>query len=153
MRGFFAALLILFVVALGLGLYFDWFNVSWNRNDEGKRNGVSVNVNRGKIAHDTERASEAVKNMGRKIAPAAHSTTTHTIKGTVTSVDMNDRRVTLTTADNQTLTVVLPNNARISRNNVSANVENLAMGDRVEVVYRDEDGKHVADSVTVVPGV
>jgi hypothetical protein len=123
-----------------------------NRNDEGKRSGVSVKVNRGKIAHDTERAGQAVKNFGRKIAPAAHDATTHTVKGTVTNVDMNDRKLTLTTADNQSLTVVLPSNARISRNDVNANVENLAAGDRVEVVYRDENGKHVADSVTVMPG-
>jgi hypothetical protein len=152
MRGFFATLVILFLVVLGLGLYFDWFHFSWNRNDEGKQNGVSFNVNRERIAHDTERAGQAVKNVGRKVAQAAHSAQTHTVRGTVTKVDMTDRQLTLTTADNQSLTVVLPTNARIRRNDVNANVENLAAGDRVEVVYRDENGKHMADSVTVLPG-
>ena len=153
MRGLFATLLVLFLVVLGLGLYFDWFSFAWNRTDEGKRNGVSFKVNRDRIADDTERAGQAVKNLGHRIAPAAHNAQTHTVKGTITNVDMADRQLTLATADNPSLTVVLPADARVRRNDVDSNLGALVMGDRVEVVYRDDNGKHVADSVTVVPGV
>jgi len=36
---------------------------------------------------------------------------------------------------------------------VEVNLDGLMTGDRLEVNYRDEDGKHVSYAVTVLPGV
>ena len=49
--------------------------------------------------------------------------------------------------------VVLPQAAKIRRNDVDVNLDGLMPGDRLEVIYRDENGKHVADKVTVLSGV
>jgi hypothetical protein len=76
MRGLITALVLLFLIVLGLGLYFDWFSFSLNRNAEGKGSGVTFNVNRERIAKDTERAGQAVKDLGKKITPGS---ATHTV--------------------------------------------------------------------------
>jgi hypothetical protein len=150
MRGLFTALVLLFLIVLGLGLYFDWFSFSVNRNAEGQGNGVTFHVNREQIAKDTERAGQAVKNLGQKITPGS---ATHTAKGTLKSVDEADRQLTLNTAGNQPVTVLLRPDTKIRRNDVEVNMGGLMPGDLLEVIYRDEGGKHVADTVTVLPGV
>jgi hypothetical protein len=68
------------------------------------------------------------------------------------SVDEADRQLTLKTGDDRPLTVRVPAETKIRRNDVEVNMGGLMAGDRLEVIYRDEGGKHVADSVTVVPG-
>ena len=151
MRKLIVALVIVFVIAVGLGLYFDWFGFRVNRNEEGKATGVSFQVNKERIAKDTERATEAVKNLGKKISGSGAAT--HTVKGTLMNVDQKDRQLTLKTADDKEVPVVLPQATKIRRNDVDVNLDGLMPGDRLEVIYRDEDGKHVADKVTVVSGV
>src|SRR5262249_13078532 len=146
-------LLILFLIVVGLGLYFDWFSFSMNRNEEGKGSGVTFNVNRERIAKDTERASQAVKNLGKKLAPAGgKDAATQTVKGTLMSVNEAARQLTLKTGADQPVTVRVPTETKIRRNDVEVNMGGLMTGDLLEVIYRDEGGKHVADSVTVVPG-
>jgi hypothetical protein len=148
---------IVFVIAVGLGLYFDWFGFRVNRNEEGKASGVSFQVNRERIAKDTERASQAVKNLGKKITGSgngqAAAAEKHTVKGTLMNVDQKERQLTIKTADDKAVEVVLPQATKIRRNDVEVNLDGLMPGDRLEVIYRDEDGKHKADSVTVLPGV
>jgi predicted negative regulator of RcsB-dependent stress response len=154
MRGFLAALVIVFLIALGLGLYFDWFSFKLNRNEEGKASGVSFQVDRERIAKDTERASQAVKNLGQKISGSGNGqAATHTVKGTLMNVDQKDRQLTLKTSEDKAVEVVLPQATKIRRNDVEVNLDGLMPGDRLEVIYRDEDGKNVADKVTVLPGV
>jgi hypothetical protein len=148
------ALVIVFVIAVGLGLYFDWFGFRVNRNEEGKATGVSFQVNQERIAKDTERATQAVKNLGKKISGSGNGqAATHTVKGTLMNVDQKDRQLTLKTADDKAVEVVLPQATKIRRNDVEVNLDGLMPGDRLEVIYRDEDGKHKADSVTVLSGV
>jgi hypothetical protein len=154
MRGILVALVIVFLIALGLGLYFDWFSFKMNRNEEGKSTGVTFQVNRERIAKDTERAGQAVKNLGKKVSGSGNGqAATHTVKGTLMNVDQKERQLTLKTADDKAVEVVLPKDTKIRRNDVEVNVDGLMPGDRLEVIYRDEDGKNVADKVTVVPGV
>jgi hypothetical protein len=146
---------IVFVIAVGLGLYFDWFGFRVNRNEEGKATGVSFQVNRERIAKDTERAGQAAKNFGKKIASAVGSdraAATRKVQGTLMNVDEAARQLTLKTPDDQPVTVRLQRDAKIRRNDVDVNLGGLMAGDRLEVIYRDEDGKHVADSVTVLSG-
>ena len=156
MRGLLAALVIVFLIVLGLGLYLDWFSFTVNRDAEGKGSGVTFQVNQKQIAKDTERAGQAVKNFGKQIAPGAGNgqpAATHTVKGTLMNVDQKDRQLTIKTADDKAVAVVLPQDTKIRRNDVEVNLDGLMPGDRLEVIYRDEDGKHVADAVTVLPGV
>jgi hypothetical protein len=156
MRKVLVALVIVFVIAVGLGLYFDWFGFRVNRDAEGKSTGVSFQVDRERIAKDTERVTQGVKNLGKKITGSGNgqaAAATHTVKGTLMNVDPKDRQLTLKTADDKAVEVVLPQDTKIRRNDVEVNLDGLMPGDRLEVIYRDEDGKHKADSVTVVSGV
>ena len=150
MRGFFALLLILFVVVIGVGLYFHWFSFALNRNAEGQTTGMSFNFNRGRVANTTERAGQAVKNLGKKIGHAG--TITHTVTGTLTNVDGEHRQITVNTAKNRPVTVQVQPDTQIRRNDVKANINDLVDGDHLQVIYRDENDKHVAQSVTVESG-
>jgi hypothetical protein len=51
------------------------------------------------------------------------------------------------------VTVQLQPDTKIRRNDVDVNMGGLMPGDLLEVIYRDEGGKHVAETVTVLPGV
>src|SRR5438067_12265179 len=115
MRGLFAALVIVFLVILGLGLYLDWFSFTVNRNPEGGVSGGTFHVNRERIAKDTERAGQAVSNLGKKIQQGPRNATaaTHTVKGTLMNVNETDQQLTLNTGDNQPVTVRLQPDTRI----------------------------------------
>jgi hypothetical protein len=155
MRGLFAALVIVFLIILGVGFYLDWFSFTLNRNPEGNVSGGTFHVNRERIAKDTARAGQAVSNVGKKIQQEARNSTaaTHTVQGTLMNVDEAERQLTLKTADKGSVTVRLQPDTKIRRNDVEVNMGGLMPGDRLEVTYRDEQGKHMAESVTVLPGV
>ncbi len=158
MRGFFALLLVVFVVVLGLGLYLDWFSFSVNRNAEGKGTGVSFNVNRQKVAHDTEKAGAEIRRFGKNVQNQARqeagreSAALQEVRGTVKNVDPAGHRLTLSTAEGRTLTVQTGAETRIRRNEVNVRINELMEGDHVVVQYRVENGDNVARSVTVEPG-
>src|SRR5262249_21256896 len=119
MRGLLVALVIVFLIALGLGLYFDWFSFKMNRNEEGKGTGVTFKVNGRRTAKDAERAGQAVKNLGKKAAPGAGGKTApRTVQATLMNVDEAARQLTPKTADDQPVTVRLQNNTKIRRSDV-----------------------------------
>jgi Cu/Ag efflux protein CusF len=159
MRGILTALVIVFLAVLGVGLYLDWFRFSVRRNPENdKVNGVSFNVNRERVAQDAARAGEGIRNFGKKVQQTAHKAAaeearqTHEVRGRLTSVDEGNHRLTLKTAENDSLTLQTGPATKVRRNEVEVNLNGLMEGDRLQVVYKDEDGKHVAQSITVVPG-
>ncbi len=156
MRGFFGALLVLFLIVLGVGLYLGWFSFTVDRNAEGQKTGVSFNVNRQQVGRDYERAGQTMKDLGKKIAhrtensPAAGNT--HTVKGTLMNADAADRQLTLNTVENRPITVLVQPDTKIRRHDVQIDMDGLVAGDHLQVIYRDENGKHVAESVTAEPG-
>jgi Cu/Ag efflux protein CusF len=159
MRGLLTALLVVFLVVLGLGLYLDWFHFSLRRNPESDRvNGVSFDVNRERMARDAARVGEGVRDFGKRVQQTAHQAAneeagrTQQAQGRVTGVDESARRLTIATADNAPLTLDTRSATKIRRNEVEVNLNGLVVGDRVQVVYADENGKHVARTITVVPG-
>jgi len=157
MRGLLTALFLVFLVVLGVGLYLDWFHFSLRRNPESERiNGVAFEVNRGRMAEDAARVGEGIRTFGKRVQQTAHKAAEEEggqVRGRVASVDEANRQLTLTTADNNSLTLQTGPATKIRRNEVEVNLNGLMEGDRVQAVYRDEGGKHVARTITVVPGV
>jgi hypothetical protein len=154
MRGLFTLLLIVFLVLLGLGLYLDWFRFLVNRNAEGQGTGVTFQVNREKIARDTEKLGQEVRHLGKKVQQQAHkgaAPAPQAVKGKLMNVDQAEHRLLIKTGDNHTLTVVTGPKTKISRHAVEVPLNELMEGDHLEVLYREENGKHVAESITVDP--
>jgi len=159
MRGLLIALLLVFLTVLGVGLYLDWFHFSLRRNPDTDRvNGVSFEVNRGRIAKDAERTGEGIRRLGKQVQQTAHSAAaeesgqTRKVGGRLVSVDEGARRLTIETAEKGPLTLHTGPATKIRRHEVEVNLNGLMETDWLEVVYRDEGGKHVAQSITVVPG-
>jgi hypothetical protein len=142
---------VLIVVTIGLGFYRDWFNFSTKRNAQGDdKVTLSLEVDRGKIKQDIEAAKQKVKEIGRTgkenveaLAGAA------TEKGTVVNVEEAGQRFTLMTADNKQLAIQMDSSSQVHLREAERHLKDLRAGDRVTVVYKVNDGKNIAQSVTI----
>jgi hypothetical protein len=154
MRVFLILLLVVVVAVGGLGFYFGWWGFTKTRDAEGKATGVTFNVNQQRIAEDTKKAKTAIRNLGKKGQEGTQqeAKATQTVKGTLKKVEPAERRLTLNTAEKGSVTVQTVPDTKIRRNDVDVRVNELREGDSLEVLYRDENGKHVAESVTAKPG-
>jgi hypothetical protein len=142
---------VLIAVTIGLGYYRDWFNFSTKRSAQGDdKVTLSLQVDTGKIKHDIEAAKQKVKDIGKTgndnveaLAGAA------TVKGTLVKVEEAGQRFTLMTADNQQLAIQLDASSQLRLMEAEMRPEDLRAGDRVTVVYKVNDGKNIAQSVTI----
>jgi Cu/Ag efflux protein CusF len=151
----------LIVVVLGVGFYLGWFRLSAHRDASNEQIHVTFDINRGKIEQDANKARAQVGQAGRQIAQGAKDvagkvsaavTGSHQAKGEVVKIDETDSRLTIHTEDNKTLTVQAEPSTKIRRNGVDVNMDSLTEGDHVLVLYRDENGKNIAQTITVKPG-
>jgi len=161
MRGFFLTLFLLIAVVLGVGFYLGWFHLGARRDAATDQVHVTFDINRGKIEQDAnkvrgqaaqvgQRVEKGTKEAAAKVGTALKSD--YRAKGEVTQIDGAANRVTIHTDDNKTLTVQAEGATKIRRNGVDVNMDSLTEGDHVLVLYRDENGKNVAQSITVKPG-
>jgi Cu/Ag efflux protein CusF len=157
MRGILIVLLVVLVGVVGLGFYLEWWGFSRTRDAEGKGTGVTFNVNRERIAEDAKKAGGAIRNLGKKVQPGSRddasreAAATQTVKGTLKKVEAAEHRLTITTPEDRPVTVETGPATKIRRNDVEVRLNELMEGDRVVVQCRDENGKRVAQSVTVEP--
>ncbi len=158
MLRFLGALLVVFLIVLGVGYYLNWFNFSIGRNPTTDQVDVSVNVNKERIKRDSDRFDQGVSAFGKKVNEGAREAfhkihpQTQTIKGDLAKIDEAAARLTVSTPDKGTMTVQAAAGTRIRRNNVNINMGELMEGDHLLVVYREENGKNVAESITVESG-
>jgi hypothetical protein len=154
MRVLLILLLVVVVAVGGLGFYLGWWGFTKARDAEGKATGVTFNVNQKRIAEDTKKAGAAIRNLGKKVPQGTQqeAKATQAVKGTLKKVEPAERRLSINTAEKGSVTVQTGPGTKIRRNDVDVRVNELREGDSLEVLYRDENGKHVAESVTAKPG-
>jgi len=136
-------------VVLGLGFYLNWFSLSARGEAATAQVHLMVEVNHGKIGQEAQQAQvpkEAVALLGA--APRGDVRA----KGELIKLEQGDNRLTIRTSDNKTLTFVAEATTKIRRNGVDVNLDSLTEGDHVLVLYREANGKNIAQAVTVKPG-
>jgi hypothetical protein len=138
MRAILLALLLVVVVVLGVGFYLGWFHLSARHDAATDQVHLVFDINRGKIEQDAKKAG----------APKE----SHQAKGQVVEIDEATSRLSIRTADEKTLTIQAEPSTMIRRDGVDVGMDSLTQGDRVLVLYREENGKNVAESITVTPG-
>jgi hypothetical protein len=156
MRTLLLTLFLAAVVVLGLGFYLGWFTFTAQRDPATDQVHLKFDVHRGKIAQDAKRAEEQVSEAARRAKGAAEKAidavkSTHRAKGELVKVDGADARLTIHTEDNKTLTVQTQPETKIRRHGVDVNMDNLTEGDHLLVEYREENGRNVAQAITVKP--
>ncbi len=157
MRILLGTLVLVFLVVLGIGLYLGWFSFSTRRDQEGKVNGVSLNVNRKQIEEDTKRAREGIRKAGERVREGAEEAAEHvrsapqTVEGTLVSVNEGEARLSVRMADNKTVALDTTGATRVRRHEVDVPVGQLMEGDRVVVRYHEQNGRNVAEAITVQP--
>ena len=157
MRALLIVLLVVLVAVAGLGFYLDWWGFTKTRDAEGKATGVTFNVNKERIAEDTKKAGNAIRNLGKKVQGSREEASredaaTQTVKGTLKKVEPAEHRLTVNTAENRPVTVETGPATKVRRNDVDVRLNDLMEGDRLVVSYRGESGKKVAQSITVESG-
>ena len=155
MRALLVAVVLVVVAVFGLGLYMGWFQFGLRRNpDTDKVSGVTFKVDQKKIGEDAKRTREGIRNLGQRLKERVSKGTeqTHEAQGQLMKVDEPNHQLTIKTAANETLTLHTGAATKIRRNEVEVKLNALMEGDRLQVRYKDENGKHVAETVTVVAG-
>ena len=142
MRGFFAAVFVLLIIAVGLGFYLHWFGVS---------------VDKEKMNEDLTVAKADIKGVEKGIENKVHSakdgsaTTAsggQTATGKVSKVELADDRFQMTTTDNKDVTIYLDASSKVRLKGAESKLEALEREDEVKVAYDIKDGKNLATSVT-----
>ncbi len=158
MRKLIFTLLVVVLIVAGLGFYLGWLHFGTERDREGNLIGVRVDINRGKIRNDTQTVRKEAGNLGRKVKEGAEEASEairhapSSLTGDVTAIHANESRLTVRTADGRLHDVAVTGTTRIRRNEVSVPLNQLMAGDRVVVSYRQENGRPVAESITVQQG-
>ena len=150
MARFLLALVVIACVVLGVGFYLGWFRIGTQRDATTDQVRLTFDVNAGKIAKDAKKGGEAIRETAAKVGTAV--TGGHQVKGKLAKIDETDKRLTIRTDGDKTLTVQAAPATKIRRNGVDVQMDNLAEGDEVQVLYREENGNNVAQTVTVKPG-
>lgn len=100
--------------------------------------------------------------IGDIILGSPSSTQSSDVKGTVSAIDTNARRIDLdvtyvnnlrNTNNGQKGSIYYDNNTRVSYNNQSYAVTDLERGDQIEVVGVADNGRYIASQITVVRDV
>jgi len=132
-------LAIVAAVGLGLGLYLGWFRFSTHRDVDNNMYVCSLEIHNGRISGDTETVKDKAKDLGVPID------TTKTAHGTFVKAEDNDHFV-LQTEGRKEMTFQVPPSSK-------ARVKDLHPGDNVKVNYKVEDGKDIAQTITVEWGL
>jgi hypothetical protein len=150
----FFSLVVLLALAIGLGFYLGWFNVSLQRNaPDDKKVTLGVEVDKEKIKQDTQAVEKQAKGIGKTVTEKVQGLTKgETVKGTVVKVEAAEQRFTMMTGDRKELTITMGPASKIRLKEAELHLTDLKAGDVVSVVYKVTDGKNVAESVTVERG-
>lgn len=157
MKRFLSILLLMTVlacgIAVGLGFYLGWFTTTTQRSttDDGKVV-VALQVDTDKIKADAKTARESVEKAGDAIKDKIQDLGGTTVQGKIMSVDATAQSFTLMTSEGKEVTLHLAPKAEVKLKDKPGELKDLHAGDEVTVVYKSEDGKNLARSITAVQG-
>lgn len=132
-----SGLFIVLVIVLGIGFYLGWFQFATDRDEENKSYLIKLAINYGKLAGDTEVARQKGHDI---INPA---TGTKSVRGTLGKIDEAQHFFILLADDNTEYVFLVPSTT-------SVGLKELHSGDPVTVEYKGDDGRNIAQSVTVI---
>jgi hypothetical protein len=137
MRTLCAIVLLLAVSTICAAFCFGVFTMTAEREEAAYK--VSLVIHMDTVKAATESAQQKAKEL----------TGTATVEGHVSKIEENGASFTVATADHRELIFHMDATATIT----GTALQGLHVGDRVTVNYKTNDGKNLARSVTVVPGI
>jgi Cu/Ag efflux protein CusF len=146
--------LVVCLIGFAMGWYLGWFTPMTERtpSSDGKVL-VGVEVNTDKIKADTKDARERVEKAGDAVREKIQDLTgTTTVQGQIMNVDESARSLTVKAADGKEVTVQLAAQTEVKVKGKEGELKDLRPGDQVTVVYKSEDGKNLARSITADQG-
>ena len=147
MKGFIGFVLVVLVVILVLGFFLGWFNVRTGEEPGGDDANVTFSVDKGKIDEDLGEAKEEGQKLIDKAQAAAEL---EAAEGTITAIDLTARRVTVAVDETTQKSFVVGETADIDAGEKGELLNGLAVGDKVSVVYRAEEGVAKVEKITVL---
>jgi lipopolysaccharide export LptBFGC system permease protein LptF len=125
------ALLVAILILIALGFYQDWLHPATNQMnaDTGKERSQSLG--------------------GVEEQPGAKQSGNETALGWVKKVEATDHSFSMTTLDNEKLTVYAGHSTTLKLNGREITLADLEVGDQVRVAYDIKDGRIAATSITV----
>jgi len=154
MRTLIAGLVIALVIVVGVAIYFDWMNVSVNRDTAAGTSELKVKFHEDRAKEDLheagERIREGAREAGQNIREGVERLKgAETVKGKIESVDRTQGVVTIKPEGGTAVTVHLSDSTRIQVGDRAANRDDLMAGQTVTCKHSAKDGKRVCELLTV----
>ena len=152
MRRLLGSLVVLIAIVVVIGIWRGWFDFRSNsREGDGNRT-YSVDVNRTQIAKDTAVVGQSARQVGERIKENVENVAgQHSANGIIIRVERKDKLLQIRTSENKELTIAIEPSTKIVENEESVQLDGLRDGERVWITYSVQDGKNVAQSITVLP--
>jgi len=149
MRTFIIVTLLALVAGVGIGFGMGWLRVQSVPTPDPDKSAVELTIDKGKIKEDAKALGEATFKTTQKVGEAVTDIVT-TKRLTVTLIDINSPERFIKgygmVLDEHTFQVTAA--TRVRRQDRDIILENLQLGETVEVVYTVEAGHNIAKSIT-----
>jgi hypothetical protein len=159
MRGFGIFLFVATLLLVAAAAYLKWFRVSVENPANGSETTIAVSVDKDRVQRDlatarekargiAESAAEGVKEIREK---AESSRTARTITGEIVEVGKQHESVTVSSAQNQTVLLMLEPQTTIQIGGKDARPSEVEVGQKAVVTYSTRDGRNVAQAIRIAP--
>lgn len=149
MGRFFAVVVLLAAIVIGVGFYLDWFD--FTRTTSGERTQYTVQVNKDKVRHDTHSAVESAQDAGRRIKEGAQDLIAgKSAKGKLVEVNAAAGTLSVDTGAAEPLRFTTLPESKVQTSKEAKRLDDLSPGQQLTVAYHeDKNGARIADTITI----
>lgn len=158
-----STVLVVLAVVIGIGFYQQWWSVNAESDGTADKRTVDLNLTidtdkaskdlkeAGKATNEAvESAGESISNLADKAREAVGNPTGDKLKGTVSSVDDQNRSLTIETGAESVSFVVAEDVDIVDEEANVKTLNNITKGDKITVTYTEEDGKKIANDIEFI---
>ena len=131
-----------FLVIVLVGWLAGWFHVSAGRSETDSRWRFQLTLNPSEVTDDLRETAATLK----------VATEVNTVIGDVVRYDVQSNRITIQTAKGQQVTARINDVTKIQNRGRGASPPGLQAGDRIELVFHEQDGQNHAIQISLLEG-
>lgn len=147
LAGIVLVLNLLALLVLGVGLALGWFGFSVNNEQPGQMRVVFA-LNTSKVAESVEEGIEQTQDASESVVAVAQQ---ETVRGKVSEISPTEDKMTVASEDEGEIVVTWNDVTEVEIDGKPSQMQRIAQGDPVRVIFRTKDGENFALKVVLMP--
>jgi hypothetical protein len=135
------ALNLLVLTLLAVGLLAGWVHLGFDRGDVQGQWRLNLTMNTGEVVEDVRETAQETQELAGSLETAAEM---NTVIGDVVEKDAAANRLTVQTDQGEKVTARVNNATQVEVEGADATPASIRPGDRVELVFRENEGENYA---------